>query len=153
MRSNQRFLVLALGATIAAVFTGGCKKGAETKPETAEAELSSAETQKGGEKVVDERNAYFAVVRREQLELRARLQEEIDAIDKRLNALKVEFREGHYVQDPKSRNAAKIDELLEHRRQLEEDAIIVERADERGWDELKAMIERDLANSRPRGRI
>jgi hypothetical protein len=154
MRSNPRILMLALGVSTAAVLNCGCKKAAETKQEGGRVELRSAETEahRTDKKVVDEKNAYFAVVRREQLQLRARVQEQIDAIDKQLAALKVEFRDGRYVQDPRSKNAAKIDELLERRRLLEEDANVLERADERGWDEVKGEIERDLSEKAAPGK-
>jgi hypothetical protein len=154
MRFGDRLLLLLLGATTAAFLTGACKKSAETKQEASEVELYSAQrSTEANRKVVDEKNARFAVVRREQLELRARLQEQIDEIDRKLAALKVEFRNGGYVPDPRSRGTTKIDELLERRRQLEDDASVVERADEHGWDDVKVPIENHLKSARLRGRI
>ncbi|HVH47191.1 MAG TPA: hypothetical protein VM925_32860 [Labilithrix sp.] len=155
MRWNPTLSSLALGAAVLAACIGACKKSPETEQrEAAEAELRSAEAPATPPKpLVDEKNAYLAVVRREQLELRAHLQEDIDDIDKKLAELKVDARDGGFLVDPTSKNAVRIRALLERRSQLEQDAATVERADERGWDELKATIEKDLARNRPRGRI
>ena len=153
MRSNHARIALVLAASIAAVCTSACKKSADDEHRRASrTELREQRTAPPEPHVIGERNDYFATVRREQLQLRARLQEEIGAIDRKLAEMKVELRDGGYVVDPRSRNAARIKELIERRTQLEEDIATVERADERGWDELKGTIEKDLGE-RPRGRI
>ncbi len=153
MRSNRACFALGLVATIATVCTGACKKTAETqRREAAETELRSgpAEVEKH---VLGEKDDIFTTVRREQLDLRARLQREIDELDRKLADLKVELRDGGYVVDPKAKHAARVKELVERRDQLHEDMLTVERADEHDWDEIKATIERDLGEPRTRGRI
>jgi hypothetical protein len=147
-RWKDGVLAVVFATTVAAVCTGGCNKSAETKrKEVAEAELRSAEARRH---VLDEKTDYFAAVRREQLDLRARIQEEIDGIDKKLAALEVDFRDGGWA--PKTKNPPKVAELLERRKQLEEDAAVVERADEKDWDVIKAQVEKDLRPDRPGGR-
>jgi hypothetical protein len=152
MRSNDRLLALALGTAVTTFCIGACKKPApERKKETSETELRSAERTVEAERYsIDEKRAYFAPVRREQLDVLGRLQAEIDGIDNKLAELKIELR-GAYSAKPKSKDAARIRELLQRRAQLEEDKLTVERSDERGWAELKATIEQDLATklSRP----
>ncbi|MDF2695873.1 MAG: hypothetical protein K0S65_4256 [Labilithrix sp.] len=151
MRSKNRVGVLVFGTAIAAVCTGACNKSAETKrKEVSEAELRSAEAERH---VLDEKHDYFAAIRREQLDLRARVQEDIDELDKQLASLKVEFRDGGWTPDRPSKNSAKITELLEHRKRLEEDATAVERADDKNWETVKAAVEKDLISHRPGGRI
>jgi hypothetical protein len=155
MRSNNKVLVLALGTALAAVCTGACKKSSETeKREADQAAVRAAEkTNDGRKEAIDQRNDYLAAVRREQLDLRSRLQEELDDIDKKLADLKTEFhKDGGYQVDPRSKDAAKIRALLQRRSVLESDVNLVERSDERGWDETKANIERDLGG-KTRGKI
>ena len=155
MCSNKKIFVLVLGAAVAALCTGACKKSAETERKEAErAEVRAAEeTNELHKRAIDEKNDYLAAVRREQLELRGRLQEEIDSVDKELSVLKGDLHKNSGVAvDPKSKGAQTLDELLRRRQQLEDDMNLLERADERGWDELKATIERDIGN-RPRGKI
>lgn len=155
MRSNNvpLALVLALGTAVAGA--GACKKPSETeRAEAGVAQLRSARrTAEPKEQVLGEKDDYFTTIRREQLELRARLQREIDQIDRRLAELKVELRDGGPVIDPKAKNAAQVRQLVDRRARLHEDLTTVERADERGWDELKSTIERDLDEGRPRGHI
>ena len=98
---------------------------------------------------LDETHDYLATVRREQLALRARVQEEVDAIDQKLLALTIDARkgtgmEGGVVVDPRSKDAARIRALLQRRETLTSDMSVLERADERAWDEVKANIEQDL---------
>jgi hypothetical protein len=86
-------------------------------------------------------DGYSATVQREQLELRGRLREDIQAIDAELAT-----RHG-------TSTRAEITRLLARRSLLEEDVGTLDRADERGWDELKATIENDLDGARPDDRI
>ena len=72
--------------------------------------------------------------KREQLVLRSRIDDELRTIERRLG----ELRRAPRI-DPKA-----IDELVEKRETLKADAAVVDRADERGWDELKAVVEHDL---------
>jgi hypothetical protein len=154
MRSTNKALVL--GLAIAAVSVpAACRKSAETeRREANEAETRSAhriaEAQK---KAIDERNDWVAVVRREQLDLRARLQDEIDDIDKKLMDLKVDFHgDTGYQLDPKAANAPKIQQLLDRRGRLEANVTLVEGSDETTWEQTKAAVERELGG-RPRGRM
>lgn len=145
MRSNNALLAVGIGAAVAALCTSACKKAAETDNQNAaEAELRSARVTAPQTQVIAD-DDLFATVRREQLQLRARLQQDIREIDGRLAALDVERRDGRYVVDPKSRSAARAKALVERRSRLREHATTVERADERGWDELKKAVEKDLA--------
>lgn len=155
MRSKNVSLALVLALATSAVCTTACKKSAETeRADAGVAQLRSARrTTEPRERVIGEKDDYLATVRREQLDLRARLQREIDQIDRKLAAMKVELRDGGPVIDPRAKNAAQIRQLVDRRARLQEDMTTVERADERGWDELKATIERDLDESRPRGHI
>jgi hypothetical protein len=73
-------------------------------------------------------NEYLLAVRREQVELRAKLTSEIDRLDAQL---------GTHRAPPK--------DVRERRDRLVDDLELLDRADERGWDELKADIENDLA--------
>lgn len=86
--------------------------------------------------------SYLAAVRREQVSLRARVVEEIAVVDKRILAL--QHPEGASG-DPDSAAAATLGALIVRRQRLRDDVVSIDRADERGWDELKAEIEHDLA--------
>ena len=151
MRSNNGILVVVLGTLAAALCTGACKKSSEMeREESSRAELHSAQrTVEVRKDAFDEKNDWFAAVRREQLELRARLQEDVDDIDTKLAWLKVDFHKDRgYVFDSKSKDAKKIQQLIDRRQKLAADINIVDRSDERGWDEIKATIERDLGRGK-----
>lgn len=156
MRGKTKALALVLGAVLAALCTNACKKSAETeRTEADKTELRSAEqVTEARKEAAGEKNDYLAAVRREQLELRGRLQEEIDDLDKKLMDLKVDTKkkDGSLWIDSRSKDAPKIRAFLQRRQQLESDLVQVERSDERGWDFLKATVERDL-NAKPRDRI
>src|SRR5687767_4296954 len=83
-----------------------CRKSAETERGEAERAAARAEerrttTQK---EAIDEHNDWLAAVRREQLDLRGELQEEIDRIDKQLADLRVDLHtDGTYAMDAKDR--------------------------------------------------
>jgi len=144
--------VLAAAAA-GVVCTSACKKGSDT--ERAEAGMtqlrSGRATTEPRERVIGENGDYFASVRREQLELRARLEQAIEATERELRALNVELDDAGPAAGPRSKNAARIKGLLERRARLKDDVTTVERADERGWDELKRAIERDLEDGRSPG--
>ena len=132
-------------------------RGETERKEASTTELRSARELEKLEKlettVIDEKNDPVAVVRREQLELRALLERDIAAIDGRIAELKVELYEGGYLREPRAKTTARIEALAERRMQLQHDIVLIERADEHGWSDLKAMIEKDLKNGRPRGRL
>jgi hypothetical protein len=155
MRGKNGALALVLGTAVAALCTNGCKKSAEQeRKEYQQTELHSAEKINEAEKkALDDNGDYFTAVRREQLDLRARIQEEIDDIDKKLADLKVDAKkDGGFVVDPRSKDAAKIRTLLQRRAKLQAHMSAVEHSDERGWDLLRANVERDLA-AKPGGKI
>ena len=135
--------------SVAAFCTSACKKSSEEeKREVGQAETHSAElTQKAQAQAIDEKNQWLAAVRREQLELKAHVQEDVDKIDKRLMELKVEAKKdgSGYDFDPKSNDLKEINDLLQKRKVLETDMSTIDRSDERGWDETKANIERHLS--------
>jgi hypothetical protein len=141
---------------VVAFCTVACNK---SRPDNHESGVSpSGEPTESGHRrlVIDEERDRVAVVRREQLELRADVEDELDDIDRKLLALGVEVRkDGTPTIEPKkraSKGAARITELLEYRQQLMTDLTLLERSDDKGWEDLKASIERDLTPKR-RGRI
>ncbi len=143
---NKKMIVLALGA-VATVCTAACNKSSDTERKEADkAEVRAEEkTTEVRKEAAQERNEYLTTVRREQLDLRGRLQGEIDDIDKKLLDLKVDMRkDGGALFDSKSKDAKRIQELIARRERLVADANLVDRADERGWDETKATVEKDL---------
>jgi hypothetical protein len=148
--ARSTVLVIA-SVSVAAFCTSACKKSSEEeKREVGQAETHSAEvTQKAQAQAIDEKNQWLAAVRREQLELKAHVQDDIDKIDKRLMDLKVELKKDGtgYDYDPKSPEAKEVTTLLEKRQVLATDMTTIERSDERGWDETKANIERHLSAS------
>ncbi|MBX3205225.1 MAG: hypothetical protein KF764_09155 [Labilithrix sp.] len=150
MCSNNTLLAFVL----AAVSFTACRRSPDAeRSEAAEAELRAAKEPAEIESlVIDEKHDYVAVVRREQLELRARVRASIAEIDRQLDELRVHGRATESRSDPRSTLDAEVEALRERRRVLAQDAVDIERADERGWAELKARIEGDLAGGRPRGR-
>lgn len=120
--------IFAIG--LVAICTVACAKD---KPEVGTTETTSAEVARPAPPVAST-DGYLATVRREQLVLRSRIDDELRTIERRLG----ELRRAPRV-DPKA-----IDELVEKRETLKADAAVVDRADERGWDELKAVVEHDL---------
>lgn len=144
MHSNNAPRAVLLGAAIATVCSGACRKDTEGKKAGAAELRSATETRTQGS---DGKAEYLVTVRREQLELRGRLQRDIDDVDRKLAELKVELRDGGSMADPKSKRAGRLKELVERRTQLEEHAATLERADERDWDEVKATIEKDVRES------
>ncbi|MBX3216464.1 MAG: hypothetical protein KF850_30790 [Labilithrix sp.] len=126
-----------------------CRRSAEgERGEVGRAELRAAQRPVEIEtRVIDEVHDRVAIVRREQLELRARLRAEVAEVDRELAGLHAES-----ARIGETTNDARLDALLERRRQLLDAVARIERSDEHGWEELKARIEADLAPAR-RGRI
>ena len=130
---TKNLAILALG--FAALCTTACNKDRD-KPEVGTTTTTSSEvertTQPGptvGQPTMP-KDDYLATVRREQLVLRGRIDDQLRAIEKKLAVKNL---------DAKTRQ-----ELLEKRETLRADATVVVNADERGWDELKAVVEHDL---------
>jgi hypothetical protein len=122
--------ILALG--LAALCTSACNKDRD-KPEIGTTTTTSSEVEPtpgpaGGQAIP--KDDYLAAVRREQLVLRGRIDDQLRAIERNLAS--------------KSLDAKTRQELLEKRETLRADATVVVNADERGWDELKAVVEHDL---------
>jgi hypothetical protein len=152
MRSKK---MLLFGAAFAALCTNACQKSpAPERKETDRTEVRSGEmtSEPRPKEEITQKNDYLETVRREQLVLRGRLQEDIDDIDKKLVAYHETLAsDGSFVVDPRSKEAQQVQELLRRRALLEADVNLIQRSDERGWDEVKAAIEKDL-ESRPRGK-
>jgi hypothetical protein len=133
MRKSLAFLALA----IAAVCTTACHKD---KPEVGTTQTTSSEIDLAPPATtpsvppVQPKDDYLSAVRREQIVLRGRIDEELRSIDRQLGELR---------QSP-GRDPRMVQELTQKRETLEADATVVDRADERGWDELKAVVEHDL---------
>ncbi len=72
-------------------------------------------------------DGYREAVRREQRELDARIQESLEAVDRKLGTRPTERAQ-----------------LLGTRQRLAADQRLIAKSDERGWDELKAEVERDV---------
>jgi len=120
-------------AALCASLTLGCNKASEktstTETTSAEIDLGTAPTAPTAPK-----DDYLATIRREQLVLRGHLEEAIAGLDHEIGDL----------QKAPHPNSAAIRELTRRRQTLEADALVVDRSDERGWDELKATVEHDL---------
>lgn len=147
---------LALVAAVAAVCTA-CKRPSETDGRGAKAGEVGPSTGVR-ERTIDESNDYVVVVRREQLALRARLHERIAEIDTALAGLRVAPHEprravarGRVASE--TTEAERIEALVRSREVLKADLLTLELADDRGWDEIKASIERDLEVHGARGSI
>ena len=126
MKKNLGSLAVLAGA-IAAFCVTACNKD---KPEVGTASTTSSEMVLTAEAPATPKDDYLATVRREQLVLRGRVDDEIRVLDRQLAA--------------KSLDAKKRQELTEKRETLRADATVISHADERGWDELKAVVEHDL---------
>lgn len=147
---------LALVAAVAAVCTA-CKNPSRTDGRAAKARevVQSADMRV---RTIDETNDYVVIVRREQLALRARLHERIAEIDTALAGLRVAPHEPRRAVargrvDGETTEAKRIETLVRSREVLKADLVTLELADERGWEEIKAGIERDLEVHAPRGSI
>jgi hypothetical protein len=122
--------ILALG--LAALCTTACNKDKD-KPEVGTTTTTSSEVEPSPGPAAGQaipKDDYLAAVRREQLVLRGRIDDQLRTIEKKLASQSL---------DAKTRQ-----ELLAKRETLRADATVVVNADERGWDELKAVVEHDL---------
>jgi hypothetical protein len=161
MNSRKILAVLALGA-----LAFGCRKSAESERDeaaraAAEAEKTAMEeSRKSADKTnrktleaMEEHNDFLAAVRREQLDLRGRVQDAIDDIDKKLLEYKVEHsKNGEFVIPSDTKDRGKIDELLRKRAALKADADAIENASPEEWDQLKVRVDKNLG-SFGKGRI
>ncbi len=146
MRPQKRFFAILLGPMLAALCTVGCHKasrddakarngsageGADrvSTTETHSATIEGRADGGAGTTTSTGRNDYLSAVRREQLQLRARLQEDIDGTDRTISDLRAKSK-------PSGAETKKLSALMARRQHLEMNAKIVERRDERGWDEL-----------------
>lgn len=111
---------------LAAILTIGCDR--PSPPVVTQEEPASVTTVTNADvPTTDSRNEYLQAVRREQLQLEAKIDDALAGLDRRLGTR------------PGDRQA-----LLERRSRLAADKRLIGKSDERGWDELKAEIERDL---------
>ncbi len=144
-------IVLLLSGAAVALCTGGCKEA----PATSHRATAGASAERGEPVKLDEQNDYVVVVRREQLLLRADLQAKVADIERKLEALAVDGQaeERHEARAGASKvsNRARVTELLERRQQLMRARTMLDRSDDRGWEDLKASIVRDLTPKRPPG--
>ena len=147
-------LILAVAITVAAV---GCRKSAESeRKEAAEAvERADEVTRKAHSQAIDEHNEYLAAVRREQLDYRERLHDELDDVDRKLNDLRVEItRDGIVHYDDKRADSAKVKELVDRRIILRTDIDALESSTDKDWDTVRAKLDADLGERKTRrGRI
>lgn len=154
---GMKIAKLILGVALVGVATGGCKKSVEAeRKEAIEASEDAREKfAKAHEKAVDEHNDYLAAIRREQIDYRQRIHEELDDIDRKLTDMRADIgRDGVVRYDEKRGDAAKVKELVDRRVLLRTDADALDSATEKDWDTVKAKLDADLGD-RPlrRGRI
>lgn len=143
---NTTKLMLAVAITVATV---GCQKSAETeRKEAAEAaERAQEKSAKAHNEAVDERNDYLAAVRREQIDFRERIHDELDDIDRRLTDYRVDIgRDGIVRYDEKRADAAKVKELVDRRVLLRTDLDALESSTDKDWETVKAKLDADLGN-------
>ena len=110
---------------------------------------------KAQEKATDERNDYLAAIRREQIDYRERIHDELDDIDRKLTDMRADIgRDGIVHFDEKRGDAAKVKELVDRRVLLRTDSDALDSSTEKDWEVVKAKLDADLGN-RPlrRGRI
>jgi hypothetical protein len=157
MKTTKLILGVALIGIAAPITTIGCKKSVETeRKESAEATEEAREKfAKAHEKAVDERNDYLAAIRREQIDYRERIHDELDDIDRKLTDLRVDIgRDGIVRYDDKRTDATKVKELVDRRVLLRTDADVLDSSTEKDWETVKAKLEADLgAPKTRRGRI
>lgn len=114
------------GSLLATILTIGCDRPA-SPPAVREEPAAVATITNADVPTTDSKDDYLQAVRREQLQLEAKIDDALAGIDRRLGTR------------PGERQA-----LLERRSRLAADKRLIGKSDERGWDELKAEIERDL---------
>ena len=125
--SSKSFAIAVAIPFLAAVLTTACDRPAappaDVEEPAAPTTLAAAELAP----TLAPANEYREAVRREQRQLDAQLQLALEGIDRKLGTR------------PQERP-----QLLRTRQRLAADQRLVAKSDERGWDELKAEVERDL---------
>ena len=148
---------LILGVAAVCLATTGCKKSVETerKEATEAADDAREKFAKAHDKAVDEHNDYLAAIRREQIDYRERIHDELDDIDRKLTDMRADIgRDGIVHFDEKRGDAAKVKELVDRRVLLRTDADALESSTEKDWETVKAKLEADLGERKTRrGRI
>lgn len=161
MKPTKLLVVLAL-----AVSAFGCRKSAEQERDEAARAAAEAdktamdESRRATDKVnkktleaMDERNDFLSAVRREQLDLRGQLQDELDEIDKKLMDYRIEHGKGGEMIIPADvKDRDKIDALVKRRAVLRADADAIESATPETWERVKEQVDKDLG-ARRRGKI
>jgi len=130
---NLGIVAIAIGA----ICTTACNKDKPadvSTTQTTSSDIDLGTRPAAAQATEPQKDDYRATVRREQLILRSRLDDEMMSIDRQLNVLR----------RAPERDQKAIDDLVTQRQTLEADANVVDRSDERGWDELKAVVEHDL---------
>lgn len=125
----------------------GCRKSVETERKEAveAAQRADEKTAKARSEAIDERSDYTAAIKREQLDYRARLHDELDDVDRKLVDLHAEpGRDGlvHYV----GKDTEKVNELVSRRTILRTDLDALESSTERDWETVKTKLDADLGN-------
>lgn len=156
MKTTKLILGVALIAA-APLTTVGCKKSVETERREAVEATDEAREKfaKAHEKAVDEQNDYLAAIRREQIDYRERIHDELDDIDRKLTDMRADIgRDGLVRYDERRGDASKVKELVDRRVLLRTDADALESSTEKDWDSVKAKLDTDLGERKVRrGRI
>lgn len=140
---------LILGVAMIGIAATGCRKSAETERKEAVEATEKAEdtSRKARNDAVDERNDYLAAIRREQLDYRERLHDELDDVDRKLNDFHVDIgRDGIVHYDERRADVAKVKELVDRRTVLRTDIDALESSTDKDWDTVKAKLDADLGN-------
>jgi hypothetical protein len=143
---NTTKLMLAVAITVATV---GCHKSAETERKEAveAAERAQEKSAKAHNEAVDERNDYLAAIRREQIDFRERINDELDDIDRKLTDYRADIgRDGIVRYDEHRADASKVKELVDRRVLLRTDLDALESSTDKDWETVKAKLDTDLGN-------
>ena len=96
---------------------------------------------------VDETNDWLAAIRREQIDYRERIHDELDDIDRKLTDARADIgRDGIVRYDERRADADKVKELVDRRVLLRTDADALESSTEKDWETVKAKLDADLGN-------
>jgi len=148
---------LILGVAMIGIAATGCRKSVETERKEAVEAAQNADdkTAKARAEAIDERNEYLAAVRREQLDYRERLHDQLDDVDHKLTDLHADIgRDGIVHYDEHGKDAAKVKELVDRRTYLRTDIDALESSTEKDWEQVKARLDADLGDKVfRRGRI
>lgn len=156
MTTKTEHWIVAFGTTLA-ISTVGCSRSDDrgaTPAETDRAstvELTSAEVPPAPATATA--SSYRSVVEGERRALRSRVDEAVGNIDRILVERSGDRRSVPFntpgSMAPTLRASGDVDRLVDRRAALADHARSLDSADERGWDELKATIERDLVEPSP----